>query len=385
MKILIVNEIIQDEPNNGTALATANLISYLKSRGDEVRVLCANKNKNGEEGFYVVKKLNVLMFNSYVEKNGVVLATADKEIINEALDFAEYVHIMIPLHLGAKVAEMAYERGLPITAGFHMQAENLSSHVFMQNSKKFNKAVYKHIYNHVFKYCDAIHYPTKFIQDVFESNIKKKTNGYVISNGINKYVVKKEIKRPEYFENKILILSTGRFTKEKDQLTLIKAINKSKFKNDILLILAGQGPLEKKYKKYADKYKINHIFKFYNREEVVDIINMVDLYVHPALMELEGIAALEAMCVGKATLVSDSALAAPKLYAVSDDCIFKHKNYKDLALKMDLLLCDKNKLKKIEEMYYNNRVGFDQSKCMEKMGKMIDEVYKNHKAKGDKQ
>ena len=380
MKILIVNETLNDETNNGTAIATVNLINYLKNRGDEVRILCADESKKGLDGYFVAPSLNVLMFNNYVKKNGVVLAQADKKVIEEACKFADYIHIMLPLHLGAKTAQYAYQINKPVTAGFHMQAQNLSSHVFMQNNNMFNKIVYKHIYKHLYQYCDAIHYPTKFIEDIFEENIGLKTKAYIVSNGINDYVVKKEVKKPNEFKDKIVILSTGRYTKEKDQITLLKAINLSKHKKDILVILAGQGPLEKKYKKYVKKQRINHIFKFYGRKEIVDIINMADLYVHPALMELEGIAALEAMCCGKMSIVSDSTLAAPKLFAANNDCIFKHHNPKDLANKIDYYIDNPEEKKKIEDIYYNNRLDYDLDKCMQKMGEMIDEVYKNHKS-----
>ena len=81
-------------------------------------------------------------------------------------------------------------------------------------------SVYKYIYKHMFKYCNAIHYPTKFIQDIFENNIGEKTNGYVISNGINDYVIKEAIPKSEELKNKIIILTTGRYSKEKDQITL---------------------------------------------------------------------------------------------------------------------------------------------------------------------
>ncbi len=379
MNILVVSDVLTDEVNNGTDIATVNLINYLKGRGDTVKVLCANESKKDDPDYFVVPTLNLYMLNNYVKKNNVILATANKKIIDEALDFADHVHIMIALHLGIKVAQRAYERGLPVTAGFHMQAQNFSSHVFMQNNDRFNRAVYKYIYKHMFKYCDAIHYPTKFIQDIFEKNIKAKTNGYVISNGINDYVLKYEVDKAKDFEDKIVILSTGRYSKEKDQITLLKAVNYSKHKADILVVLAGQGPIDKKYKKYAKRHKINHIFKFFGRKEIVDMINMADLYVHPALMELEGIAALEAMCCGKCAIVSDSELAAPKLFAADPSCIFKHHNPKDLAVKIDYFIENKEEKKRIEDIYYNNRVTYDLDKCMEKMGEMIDEVYKNHK------
>ena len=70
-----------------------------------------------------------------------------------------------------------------VTGGFHAQAENFSSHVFnLMNNKVFNKFIYRRYNKGLYQYCDAVHYPTQFIRDLFENHVGA-TNGYVISNG----------------------------------------------------------------------------------------------------------------------------------------------------------------------------------------------------------
>lgn len=381
MKVLIVSDILREEVNNGTDIATMNLINYLKSRGDDVRILCADQARKGTEGFYICPTLKLPFINNYILENGVILAKADKKVMKEAIAFADHVHIMIALHLGIKAGQMAHKMGKPVTVGFHMQAQNFTAHICMERSRLVNKLFYVYIYRHLFRYVDGIHYPTKFIQNIFERSIHKKTNGYVISNGINDYVIREKVEKLPEFKDKFVILSTGRYSKEKSQITLLRAVNKSKNKDKIHVILAGQGPLVKKYERYARRHKISHTFKFYERKEIVDILNMADLYVHPAIMELEGIAALEAMCVGKCTLVTNSKYAAPKLFSVDKECIFKQERPKRLALKIDELMANPAKIKELEDKYYNNRVYFDLANCMNQMGKMIDEVYTKHQGK----
>ena len=56
-----------------------------------------------------------------------------------------------------------------------------------------------------------------------------KTNGYVISNGVNS--IFKPIPHEFDLNNKITILYSGRYSKEKCQSVLIKAIDHSKYKN----------------------------------------------------------------------------------------------------------------------------------------------------------
>jgi len=377
MRVTIVSDVLGEE-NNGTTIATMNLARHLRNIGHEVVFLCADQTKSLEDGYYVVPNLNVGPFNKYVQKNGVSLAKPDKEIIKEAIEDSDLVYIMIPLALGCAAAKMAYEMDKPMIAGFHMQAQNFSSHLHMQNVKKFNQLVYKYIYRHVYRYLDAVHYPTSFIKNDFESAIKRSTNGYVISNGIHKYVVKKEVAKPEEYKDKIILLTTGRYSREKDQETLIKAMKYSKYKDKIQLILAGQGPLQSRYEKIAKKIGVTPLFKFYKRDEIIDVLNMADMYVHPALMELEGIACLEAVCIGKMTIVSDSKDSATKNFAASSECIFKHHNPKDLARVIDYYIENPHEKERMEEIYLSKQGQFNQDECMKKMGNMCEYVVANH-------
>ena len=376
MRILIVADVLGEE-NNGTTIATMNLIRYLKSKGYEVNVLCADAGKKGIEGYFIVDSLNLgKLINAYVKKVGVTLAKPQKDVIEKALYGVDFVHIMLPFALGCATAKIAKSKGLPITAGFHCQAENFTSYIKCNKSKLINHAVYKYFYKHLYRYVDAIHYPTEFIKNIFESHIKKQTNGYVISNGINSIICKKEVKKPEIFNNKCVILTIGRYAREKSQDTLIKAVNYSKYKNDIQLILAGQGTKEKSYKNLANKLNVNVIFKLYNREELVDVINYSDMYVHPAEMELEGIACLEAIACGKLVIVSSSKLSATHLFAVNEKCIFKNRNPKDLAKVIDYFIEHKEEKKLLEQQYLSQGNHFSQEYCMSQMDKMIQEVYK---------
>lgn len=380
MKIVVVCDVLGEE-NNGTTIAAMNLIRYLKARGHEVRVLCADEDKRSLDGYYVVPKLNLGPINGYVAKAGVTLAKGDAKIIRHALDGADHVHIMMPFPLGSKSAKIAKKMGLPITAGFHMQAENFTAYYKMNDVKLMNHIVYRYIWRALYRYVDAIHYPTEFVKGVFEGQIKKNTRGYVISNGVNEYVKPKDVCRPEEFKGKTVILSTGRYSREKSQDTLIKAIALSSYRYEIQLILAGHGTKEKYYKKLAKKLPIEPIFKFYGREEMVDVLNLCDLYVHPAETELEGIACIEAISVGKMTVVSDSPRAATSGFAIDEKCIFKNRNPRDLARVIDYWIENERERAEYEKRYLESSAHFDQSACMAEMEKMIFEVY-NEKSKG---
>ncbi len=377
MNITIICDVLGSE-TNGTTIAATNLIKYL-SKYHNVKVLCADQEKKGKQNYYVVPNLSLGIFDKIIEKNNVTLAKPDINIIKESLKDAEHVHILLPFALGRKSLKVIKEMGLSTTAGFHCQAENFSSHFRLQNFMLFNKAIYKNFYNRFYKYIDAIHYPSEFIKNDFESFVKHKTNAYVISNGVNSNITKQVVNKPEELKDKIVILSTGRLAVEKAQNVLIKAIKYSKYKNKIQLIFAGQGPLENKYKRLAKKLPIYPIFKLYSREEMSDILNMSDMYIHPANIELEGIACLEAICAGKLVIVSDSKRSATQNFAVSQKCVFKHNNPKDLARVIDYFIEHPEEKKIFEEKYFQMAEQFNQEKCMKQMENMIIEVNKQKK------
>ena len=379
MIVTIVCDVLGEE-NNGTTIAAMNLIRYLKRQGHIVRILCADQNKKGQENCWVVPNMNFgKTLNKYVEKVGVTLAKPVEDILRDCIKGSDVVHILIPLYLSMNAIKIAKEYDIPMTASFHMQAENLTSYFKLNNVKFINTAVYKIIYKYVYQYVDKIHFPTKFIEEIFEKNIKKTTPGCVISNGVNDYVKKENIEKPLEYQNKIVILTTGRYAREKSQDTLIKAIYHSKYKDKIQLILGGQGIKEKEYRKLAKNLPIQPLFKFYSRTEIIDVLNYSDIYVHPAEIELEGISCIEAIACGKLTIVSNSKLSATKEFAVDERCIFKCRKPKDLARVIDYWIDHPEEKKIIEDKYLHSALAFNQEKCMEKMEQMLFDAIKVHK------
>ncbi len=371
MKIAVVCDVLGEE-NNGTTIAAMNLIRYLKSAGHEVRVLCADKSKKGCEGYYVAPNRSFgRILDKYVKKVGVSLPKKDKALVERALDGVEYIHSILPFALGKQAARYAKEHGIPMSAGFHMQAENLTCYLKIDKLKFLHKYIYRHIYKKFYRYVDAIHYPTDFIRGVFEKNIGRTTNGFVISNGVNPAVQKREVAKPPEFQNKIVIASTGRYAREKAQDTLLKAVKYSRYANKIQLILAGQGVKEKYYNRLARKLPVPPVMKFFTHSEITDVLNYSDMYVHPAAVELEGIACLEAIMCGKLTIVSDSALSATRKFALNEKCIFKTRNPADLAKVIDYWLDHPEEKAAAEALYLEGGANYRLEDCMDRMGEMI--------------
>ena len=238
--ICIVCDVL-GEANNGTTLAALDLIGALRERGHTVRVVCPDEDKKDLPDYYVVGRKNLGPFNHYVHSNGVhlasgtdmetvkkafegtdvvhfnfcgVIAKPEKGVLGQALDGADHVHLMTPFPLCRTALRMAKKRGLSVTAGFHCQAENITSHLGMKNVGLINRLVYRLFYRNFFRYVDGVHYPTEFIRRLFD-HYGGKTNAYVISNGVNSAFRSREPKRPTGIGGIYKILFTGRYAPEK--------------------------------------------------------------------------------------------------------------------------------------------------------------------------
>ena len=372
MKVLLVADVLGEE-NNGTTIACMNLYRYLVKQGDEVRILCCDQDKKGKEQYYVVPTLSLgHLIDKIIEKNCVVLAKPKKSIILEALKDVDIVHIMMPFALGEKTAKLAHKLGIPITAGFHVQAENFTAHVQLMNAKWANHLTYKSFYKKLYRYVDAIHYPTHFIRKLFEREIKKKTNGYVISNGVNSIYQHEDVEKISKTNGKFNILFIGRLSKEKSHKLLVKAISLSKHKDEIQLYFAGKGPRENETLEYAEKKQINKpIIEFMTRDRLVKLINGCDLYVHPAEIEIEAISCLEAISCGLVPVISNSKRSATNDFALTDKNLFQYNKPQDLADKIDYWIEHPKEKEELSKKYLGYAKKFDQDYCMEQMRKML--------------
>lgn len=374
MIVTIAADVLGQE-NNGTTTACMNLVRYLQSRGDEVRILCCDKDKKGLENYYVVPTLNFGPFlNKVIERNGVSLAKPDKKIIEEAIKGSDVVHVMMPFALGKKTTKIAKKMNIPVTAGFHCQAENFTSHIGMMNFGIANHLTYRNFYKKMYKNVDAIHYPTDFIKNVFEKSVHHKTNSYVISNGVHNRFKKIEVEKPEELKDKFVILFTGRYCREKSHKVLIKAVSKSKYKDKIQLIFAGDGPEKNRLIKCSKRKNINlPIMNFFSKDDLVKVINYSDLYCHPAEIEIEAIACLEAITCGLVPIISNSKRCATKAFALDKNNLFECNNSKDLANKIDYWIEHPEEKKVESEKYLGYTERFNQDKCMLQMRNMMED------------
>lgn len=379
----MVITIVCDVPlraTNGTTVAAMNLARSLREKGNEVRFLCCDGGQAEADGVFVCRKRSFGPFDGYVARVGVALAKPNEAVIRRALEGADVAHCMLPFALSKATLRIAHRMGIPVTAGFHCQAENFTNFVLLKNNRLANHLTYRYYYRKFYAAIDAVHYPSQFIRDVFEGETHR-TNGRVISNGVGEEFFPHVAARPSEAEGKFVILSTGRYSREKCQSVLIEAVGKSKHRDDIRLVLAGQGTLDKKYRKLCEKYRLTDpTLRLFTHPELIAVLGYADLYVHPADVELEGIAVLEAVKSGLPIVVSDSARSATHALARDGRNLFRDGDANDLAARIDYWIEHEDERRACAEYYATCGKTAARSDCMDEMEEFLTDAVAEYRA-----
>lgn len=189
--------------------------------------------------------------------------------------------------------------------------------------------------------------------------------------------------KPEIFKNKIVITFVGRFSREKRHETIVKAVKYSKYKDKIQLIFGGKGPTKRHIMKMSKKLPNYPLFGFFTREQLISVFNFADLYIHPADIEVEGLSCLEAVACGCVPIVSDSKKSASSQFAVHEQSVFKNKNARDLAEKIDWWIEHPEELKAQRAVVAEHAKAFTIEKSMPFYVEMFKEAIKDWDPKYD--
>ena len=353
--------------NNGTTMTVRRYAELLTEYGHEVRIICGKG--SGNEKIYETGEIHYLAFKNIIHKQGMIFAKYNKKIVYEAIKDCDIVHFILPFGLGKNTKKLCDKLGIPTSAAFHCQPQNISSTAHLGKSKLVNSLIFRRFRRFYNKF-DYVHCPSNMIKDELIRH-KYKSNLCVISNGITDFFHKIEAKRPDFLKDKICILMTGRYSIEKRQDLIIKAVLNSKYEKDIQLILCGQGPRYKYLRKISKPLTNEVMFGFHQAEELRYILSYSDIYIHSSDAEIEGMACTEAFACGLVPIISNSKKSATNQFALTNESLFKAGDYLDLRDKIDYLIENKERREELSKLYIESSRKYIIDNCVKEFEKML--------------
>ena len=365
--------------NNGTTISARRFASALEDRGHEVRIAAP-----GEEGDtpYLMKEKHIPFFDKTIRKSGMVVAKPDrrKRKLTEAIEWADIVHFYVPLSLARNGIKICKKTNTPFTAGFHAQPENITYAIHLGRATAVNDAFYKWFNYNVFRHCSCIHCPSNFIAGQLTAH-GYTSKLYVISNGIApEFIGYRKIPKTEEFEGYYTLLSVGRLSHEKCQEIIIDAVALSRYADKIKLVLAGQGPCYDQYVERAKKLPVPPVIRFFQKDELIDMISMSDLYLHAAAAEIEAMSCMEAFAGGLVPVIADSPKSATPQFSLHEKCLFEVNDAQALADRIDWWLEHPEERTEMGHKYSESAKQYTLAKSAEKLEHMfLDAIEMNKK------
>ncbi|AFI04762.1 glycosyltransferase [Helicobacter cetorum] len=362
--------------SNGTSMTAFRFFEALKKRGHIMRVVAPNIENLGseEEGYYSVKERYIPISTEFSHRQHILFAKPDKEVLKRAFKDADIIHTYLPFLLEKVAVKIARKMKIPYIGSFHLQPEHISYNMKMQRFGWFNRALFAWFKCAHYRYIHHIHCPSKLIQEEIEKHGyggKK----YAISNGFDPMFKGDREQIHSLFETTpFKIVMVGRYSNEKNQSVLIEAISLSKHKKDIVLLLKGKGPNEKKLQHLAKKLGVEVEFGFVDSKELLEILKTCTLYVHAANVEGEAIACLEAISVGIVPIIANSSLSATKQFALDERSLFEANNAKDLSAKIDWWLENPLERERMQKEYAKSALNYTLESSVDKIERVYQEA-----------
>jgi 1,2-diacylglycerol 3-alpha-glucosyltransferase len=228
--------------NNGTSISAGRFARQLVLRGHTVRVVTYGDPK--ESGvdehtglhMYYVSELWLPLVTRLAHRQNTLVAFPDRKVLLAAISGADAVHIYQAWPLGGAARSVARRLGVPCVAAFHIQPENITWNLSLGWCRPAAHFAYFLMKVLFYRRFNHIHCPSPMIA----AQLRK--HGYkawlhVISNGVHPDFCPDG--RVEKFDDgKFHVVMVGRFSPEKRQDVLLRAVIRSRHADKIQIHLA---------------------------------------------------------------------------------------------------------------------------------------------------
>ena len=378
MKILLIIDQF-DSANNGTTISARRFAKALRQLGNEVRVVATGA--PGADKYSVKALFLPPVVKQIVTRQGMEFALPNEEALRSGLAWCDVAHFMMPFFLCHKGLRLAEEMGVPHTAAFHVQPENITSTVGLGGSRRGNDAIYAYFRDYYNRF-DHIHCPSRFIANqLVEHGYTSQL--HVISNGIDPLFSYCKREKPAEWQDRLVVLMVGRYSVEKRQEVLIDAVTKSKYADRIQLVLAGQGPREHFLRNRASVLSHPPLFGFFSETDLHELMGCCDLYVHTADAEIEAISCIEAFASGLVPVIADSPKSATPQFALDTRSLFPAGDSGELAAKMDYWFDHAQDRARMERLYAERGEQYHLDACVRQAQEMFETAIRDARPDGE--
>lgn len=376
MKVLLVSNNVFLK-GNGVCTAVQSLKSRLSGSGVDVRILsCENPDRNGPQPDYPLKHFVFPFFEPLIRSNGFMFSRIYPEVIRKGVGWADVIHLMEGFPLEAAVVKIADEYGKPCVGTYHTFTENITANLGIGYDTFINHLINRWWSSAVYNHCVCVQCPTQTVKEHLQEN-GYTSPLYVISNGIEHSGSKPS---PEAYGSPYRILCTGRLSNEKSQQTLIVAMRYSRHAKEIELHFAGNGPKAEKIKKAAHELvedgvlRYEPVFGFYTSDELKSLAASSYLYIHCAIVEVEGLSCMEALQQGAVPVIAKSKLSSTGQFALDERSLFTVLDSKELAEKIDWWIEHQDERIRMGDEYRESIKGYDAAISTAKIIRMYEEA-----------
>jgi glycosyltransferase involved in cell wall biosynthesis len=228
----------------------------------------------------------------------------------------------------------------------------------------------------IFKFADKIIVNSYEFKKRFKRKFNLETT--CIYNPLNKNEIIKQSKKKcniKFNKKKLNIINVGRYTDQKDQITLLKAVNLIKKKINFKLLIVGKGVKKNSLIDFINSNNLKHNVQLINfTKNPFNLIGSSDLFILTSLYEGLPNVLLEALTLKK-FIISTDCPTGPREILLNGRAgyLFKPRNYKELSKLIIKYKNNKNnQLEKIK-LGYKNLDRFDFDKNLKKYFRLIEE------------